>query len=46
MLSTVTNIAMYNMVHITHLPTQNRNTLNNKQPVGEKAHTNHGGADG
>jgi hypothetical protein len=42
MLSTVTNIAMYNMVHITHLP----NNLNNKQPVEEKAHTNYEGADG
>jgi hypothetical protein len=29
MLSTVTNIAMYNMIHTTHLLTQNRNTLNN-----------------
>jgi hypothetical protein len=46
MFSTVTNIAMYNMVHITHLLTQNRNTLNNKQPVGEKAHTNCRGGDG
>jgi len=43
MLSTT---AMYNMVHITHLLTQKRNTMNNKQPVGEKAHTNYGGADG
>lgn len=46
MFSTVTNIAMYNMVHITHLMTQNRNTLNNKQIVGEKTHTTYGGADG
>jgi len=46
MLSPVTNIAIYNMVHITHLLTQNRNTLNNKQPVGEKPHTNYRGADG
>jgi hypothetical protein len=45
-LSTVTNVAMYNMVHITHLLKQNRNTLNNKQPVEEKAHTNYEGADG
>jgi len=30
----------------THLLKQNRKTLNNKQPVEEKAHTNYGGADG
>lgn len=46
MLSTVTNIAMYNMSHITHLLTQNRDTLNNKQPAGEKAHANYGDEDG
>lgn len=46
MLSTVTNIALYNMIHITHLLIQNRNTSNNKQPVREKAHTNYRGADG
>jgi len=46
MLSTVINIALYNMIHITLLLTQNRNTLNNKEPVREKAHTNYRGADG